>query len=153
MQAADLSSLLLLLLFPHRRIVNIITVRRGGNLDRCKTTSSPRRSPPYVVRARMRSAVTDLLTRHFVLQNRPRPGSHANGAVNPRDRMLISPSSLPLSRPFLSCAFSLSLARSLPPGSPLVYPLMARPATPSRRAAFANIVARRGCRSFKGNGR
>lgn len=23
---------------PHHRIVNIITVRRGGNLDRCKTT-------------------------------------------------------------------------------------------------------------------
>jgi hypothetical protein len=32
------------LLLPRPRIVNIITVRCGGNLDRCKTTSSPRRS-------------------------------------------------------------------------------------------------------------
>lgn len=85
------------------RIVNIITVRRTDNLDRCKTTNhSSSRCAAFYIYAYYTPAgrvhvdnddvrlVSEPLTRRFVLQNRPRPGSHANGAVNPRGRMLIS---------------------------------------------------------------
>ena len=94
------------------RIVNIITVRRAGNLDRCKTTKQS--SVPAVVhvakrlriyaymyvystfiRARARTRADTFGCKRLANETfrftKSRPGSsYANRAVNPRDRMLIS---------------------------------------------------------------